>query len=275
MAQNPIFNRLDKEAARGYAGFDRRGNAAGPQDLSAAQLQDLYSQPSAPNVQSRRLTMDDVVMKALGLFAIVLVTAAAAWFVSAGDATGSTGLALWMGGMFGTLALGFVIAFKKVVSVPLIVLYAVLEGAFVGAVSQFFEARWDGAVPTAVVATISVFLAMFAGYKLGFIKVTNKFRRMMGMAILGYFIFALINLGFAFAGFGGGWGAFGTGIGPLISLFAIGLAAFSLAMDFDSIDRAVRAGAPEKYSWLLAHGLIVTLVWLYIEILRLIAITRD
>ena len=107
------------------------------------------------------------------------------------------------------------------------------------------------------------------------IKVTNKFRRIMTLAIFGYAIFAVVNFIFAMISdtpFGfGGTGAIGIGI----SLFAVGLASLSLALDFDSIDRAIATGAPRQYSWLLAHGLIVTLVWLYIEFLRLLARLRD
>ncbi|MTB71994.1 hypothetical protein GGG17_08425 [Arsenicicoccus sp. MKL-02] len=268
---NPIFDRVDREAQRGYAGFGQQERTP---DLSARQLQDMYAAPSVTPVHERRVTLDDVMMKSLLLFGIVVGVGAVSWFAAA--AAPATGMALWMGGMFGTLILGLVIAFKKVISVPLIVGYAVLEGLFVGAISQFFNAQWEGVVPTAVLATLCVFGAMFAGWKAGFIKVTDKFRRMMGMALIGYAIFALINLVAAFMGVGGGWGFGGSGmLGIGISLFATGLAAFTLALDFDSIDNAVRSGMPEKYSWLLAHGLVVTVIWLYIEMLRLLARLRD
>jgi uncharacterized YccA/Bax inhibitor family protein len=182
-----------------------------------------------------------------------------------------------MGGMIGTLVLGLVIAFKKTLSVPLIVAYAVVEGFFVGAVSEYFNSvpGWEGIVPQAVLATLSTFVGMFLAYKFGLIKVTAKFRRIMTMAIIGYAIFAVVNFIFAMVsntpfGFGGS-----GGLGIAISLFAVGLASFSLALDFDSIEYAIRSGAPQKYSWLLAHGLIVTLVWLYIEFLRLFARLRE
>lgn len=267
---NPIFDRVDREAQRGYAGFGQRSTP----DLSAPQLQDMYAAPAVTPPHERRVTLDDVMMKALLLFGIVLVVGAGSWYLSA--ARPEIGLAAWLGGMVVTLVLGLVIALRKTISVPLIVTYAVAEGAFVGAVSQSFESVYEGAVPTAVVATLCVFGAMFAGWKGGFIKVTDKFRRMMGMALLGYAIFALVNLAAALMGVGGGWGFGGSGaLGIGISLFATGLAAFTLALDFDSIDRAVRGGAPEQYSWLLAHGLVVTVVWLYIEMLRLIGRFRD
>jgi len=284
MASNPAFNRIEKDAQSGYAGFGGQGASAAQQSaaaqaatagMSAQQLQELYNQPSAGPVDTRRVTMDDVIMKTLALFAIVLITGTIGWVVSATNET--AGYALWMGGMIGTLVLGLVIAFKKTLSVPLILLYAVVEGFFVGAVSEFFNTYpgWEGIVPLAVLATLSTFLGMFLAYRFGLIKVTAKFRRIMTMMIIGYAIFAVVNFVFAMFtdsmfGFGeAGW----LGVG--ISLFAVGLASFSLALDFDSIEGAIRSGAPQQYSWLLAHGLIVTLVWLYIEFLRLFARLRE
>ncbi|MBM6402730.1 Bax inhibitor-1/YccA family protein [Phycicoccus sp. CSK15P-2] len=281
MANNPAFNRLEKDARSGYAGF-RTGQGSAPagathaatDELSAQQLQEMYSAPSAVQQGSDRVvTMDDVIMKTLGLFALVVGFGAVGWGIAA--ANPALGFMVWMGGMVATLVLGLVIAFKKALSVPLIVGYAVVEGLFVGAVSQFFEQRYAGIVAQAVLATLATFAGMFIAYKVGLIKVTPKFRRIVTMMIFGYAIFAVVNFVFAMVtntafGFGGsGW----LGIG--ISLFAVGLASVSLALDFDMVDTAIATGAPQKYSWLLAHGIIVTLVWLYIEFLRLIARMRE
>ncbi|MCA0436261.1 MAG: Bax inhibitor-1/YccA family protein [Austwickia sp.] len=315
---NPVFNRIDKEAKQGsYAGFGP-GQASFPQgygqgqgqgygqqgqggygqpgygqpgqvqdspnyaqqgrygQMSPDQLNQMYQQPSAGPVQMGRVTIDDVLMKSLTLFSILLVTTVFSWFTMSTNQ--GLGMTLWMVGMFGGLAVGLAIAFMKKISVPLIIAYAALEGLFVGSISRVFEARWPGLVGTAVLATLCVFVAMFVGWKTGFIKVTAKARRIVGMAIIGYLIFSLVSLGFAmFAGTNNGWGLFpfGTPLGIGLSLFVVGLAAYTLAMDFDSIDQAVRQQMPEKYSWLLAHGLIVSVVWLYLEILRLIAQFRD
>ena len=283
MASNPVFDRIDKESSRGYAGFTRAPQApsagmAATDSMSAQQLQDLYSQPSATPVQMRRVTIDDVVMRTAGLFAIVLVLAGVGWAL-----TPQLGPVLLLGGIAFTLVLGLVIAFKKTISVPLILVYAVAEGLFVGAVSRIYSVAFDepgtpvfqGIVAQAVLGTLAVFAAMLIAYKTGIIKVTEKFRRIVTMAVMGYAIFALVNFLYAWIGghpFGlGGTGALGFGI----SIFAIVLASAMLAVDFDSIDRAIAAGAPEKYSWLLAHGLIVTLVWLYLEILRLLGRMRS
>jgi len=285
MAGNPVFNRIDKQITQGgYAGFDRQPAArgmsggAGVQDsLNSEQLQDLYNQPSAGPVQMRRVTLDDVVMKTLGLFVIVVTVAAASW-IAVADQPGLS-MPLMLGGMFGSLALGLVIAFKKTISVPLIVLYAVLEGVFVGVISSFFDRMYPGTgiVTTAVVATMSTFAGMFLGWKFGLIRVTDKSRRIFGMALMGYLLFSLVNVAAAFMGVGDSWGFGGKNskLGIGISVLGVGLASYSLAIDFDSVDRAVAARLPEKYSWLLAHGLIVTLVWLYLEILRLLARLRE
>ncbi|MEP6631924.1 MAG: Bax inhibitor-1/YccA family protein [Lapillicoccus sp.] len=286
---NPVFAQVNKQIREGYAGFgpQQRGGQGGgftqgqgavqdraTQNMTQDQLENLYQQPPAGPVQTGRLTLDDVVMKTLGLFAIVLVMAAGSWVLT----RESPGLLLpvWLGGMILGLVVGLVIAFKKTVSVPLIVLYAVLEGAFLGAFSQVMEQRYTGIVVTAVIATLCTFTGMLAGYKFGIIKVTSRSRKIFGMAILGYLLFSVVNVVALMFGWTSGWGFGGSGVlGLAISVLGVGLASYSLALDFDNIDQAVRAQLPEKYSWLLAHGLIVSLVWLYLEILRLLARARD
>jgi uncharacterized YccA/Bax inhibitor family protein len=284
MASNPVFNRIDKQITAGdYARFDRGPGASGAsagsgvQDsLNSSQLQDLYNQPSAGPVQMRRVTLDDVVMKTLGLFSIVVVVAALTWWYVAGLPIDSpTPTALMLAGMFAGLGVGLLIAFKKTINVALIVTYAALEGVLVGAISEVFNQRWPGIVATAVIATLCTFAGMLLGYKTGLIKVTDKSRRIFGMFILGYLLFGLVNVFIALTGHGSGFGIGGTGLlGIGISLLGVGLASYSLAIDFDSVDRAVKAQLPERYSWLLAHGFIVTLVWLYLEFLRLLARMR-
>jgi uncharacterized YccA/Bax inhibitor family protein len=292
---NPVFAQVNRQIREGYAGFgpQQRG-AAGAQGggfaqsqgavqdratqnmtgYGADQLEHLYQQPPAGPLQTGRLTLDDVVMKTLGLFVVVLAVAAASWVLT----RESPGLLLpvWLGGMILGLVVGLVIAFKKTVSVPLIVAYAVLEGAFLGAFSQVMEQRYHGIVGTAVIATLCTFAGMLAGYKFGIIKVTSRSRKIFGMAILGYLLFSVVNVVALMFGWTSGWGFGGSGmLGLAISVLGVGLASYSLALDFDNIDQAVRAQLPEKYSWLLAHGLIVSLVWLYLEILRLLARARD
>ena len=287
---NPVFSQINRQIREGYAGFgSQRGQGGGAaqgqsavQDrmtpngagYNADQLEQMYQQPPAGPLQTGRLTLDDVVMKTLGLFVLVLVFAAGSWVLT----RESPGLLLpvWLGGMILGLVVGLVIAFMKTVSVPLIVAYAALEGAFLGAFSQVMEQRYHGIVATAVIATLCTFAGMLAGYKFGIIKVTSRSRKIFGMAILGYLLFSVVNVVALMFGWTSGWGFGGSGVlGLAISALGVGLASYSLALDFDNIDQAVRAQLPEKYSWLLAHGLIVSLVWLYLEILRLLARMRD
>ncbi len=303
MATNPVFNRINRETS-GYAGFGnapqqgggqftpprgapQRGPGAprthpGPSEsMSNKQLEQMYGQAPASPQQTGRVTLDDVVMKSLLLFSIVLAVAGAAWFlvqpVANADGTQSMNplaMPIWLLGMFGSLGLSFAIARSRSVNVPLIMVHAVLQGAFLGAVSAVFSAAYPGIVSSAVIATLGTFAGMFLAWKIGFIKVTSKSRRIFGMMSMGYLVFLLINIGSSFLGFGS---VYSNG-GPLaigICLFGVGMASYSLAIDFDSIDKAVSTGAPEKYSWLMGHGLIASLVWLYIEFLRLFAVLQN
>lgn len=260
---NPAFNQLNgRLSSEHYAQFDT------PESLERA-----YAAPSAGPVQTGRLTLDDVVMKTLGLLAIVVVVGAGTWSVSA--ASPSTAVLLWFVGMIGTLVLGVAIGLIKKVVVPLIVLYAAVEGVFVGAISQVLERRYPGVVITAVIATVATFAAVLLGYRSKLIRVTDRSRRIFGMVVLGYLAFSLVNVVALLLGWTSGWGFGGNGpLGILISVLGVGLASYSLAVSFDQVERYMRAGVPQRYSWLAAHGLIVGLVWLYVELLRLFSRLR-
>ncbi|MGN6751823.1 MAG: Bax inhibitor-1/YccA family protein [Intrasporangium sp.] len=288
---NPVFDRLNKQIEKErYAGFGTPPPQGSPyqgtqatsagygaqQTLSADQLNEMYARQSAGPVDTGRVTLDDVVMKSLGLFALLVAAGGVTWFTV--DKTPSLASPLWLGGMLIGLGLGFAIAFMRKVAVPLIVLYAVVEGVFLGAFSYTINSipKYQGVPMMAVLATVCTFAAMYAGYAMGLIKVTSKTRRMFIIAAGGYMIFLLLQFVLQITGAVGGWGIGGSGgLGIILSLLGTGLAAYSLAIDFDSIDHAVRVGAPRKYSWLLAHGLIVSVVWLYIEFVRLFARMRD
>jgi uncharacterized YccA/Bax inhibitor family protein len=289
---NPVFDRLNKQIEKErYAGFGSpQGNPQQAQQgaqaattgyatqdaMTAQQLNDMYAQPPAGPADTGRVTVDDVVVKSITLFVVTVAVAFVSWFWT--EANTDMTLPFWLGGMFGTLILGFVIAFMKKVSVPLLLVYAVLQGAFLGAFSQYIAAipEYDGVVQMAVLATLCVFVAMYVGYATGFVKVNDKTRRMFFFAIVGYGLFSLLQVVLLMTGVIDGWGFGDSGmLGIGLSILGVGLASYSLAIDFDSIDRAVQMGAPKKYSWLLAHGLIVSIVWLYIEFVRLFARLRD
>jgi uncharacterized YccA/Bax inhibitor family protein len=254
-SNNPVFSRNDAFNRRGYATFDTP---------PASQLEDMYAAPSATPVRAGQMTVDDVVTK-LGIsFAVLLVGAAVGWMMPQ--------LAI-IGAIVG-LVLGLVNSFKREPSPALILAYAGFQGIFVGGISRIFETQWEGIVGQAVLGTLSVFFVALFLYRSKRIQVTPKFQRMAFIAIGGYLIFVIANLIAGLFGVGGGWG-FRTGpLGILVGLFAVGLAAVFLILDFDFIEQGVRNGLPEKMSWYAAFGLLVTLVWLYVEMLRLIAILR-
>jgi uncharacterized YccA/Bax inhibitor family protein len=290
---NPVFDRLNKQIEKErYAGFGapqgspqqpaQQGSQAATtgyatQDaLTAQQLNEMYARPPAGPTDTGRVTIDDVIIKSSALFVLTVAVAFVSWFWTA--ANPSMTLLFWMGGMIGTLVIGLGIAFMKKVSVPLIMVYAVLQGAFLGAFSQYINSipQYEGVVQMAVLATLCVFVAMYIGYATGFVKVNAKTRRMFFFAIVGYALFSLLQVVLLWTGVLSGWGFGESGmLGIGLSILGVGLASYSLAIDFDSIDHAVQVGAPKKYSWLLAHGLIVSIVWLYIEFVRLFARLRD
>ena len=256
-SRNPVFNRSEAFSRRGYAGFNEAPPVAGQE------LEDMYNAPAATGVQTGRMTIDDVVVKTGLMFAVLVPLAALNFYLA-------SPLLTW-GGMIVGLILGLVISFKQSTNAALILTYAGLEGLFVGGISKYFESAWNGIVAQAVLGTLSVFGVALLAYRSGRIRVTPKFQRTVLIAGGGYLVFCLINLGvvlFTDNNLRGGW--LGIGIG----LFAITLAAAMLILDFDFAEQGVKNGIPERYSWLAAFGLVVTLVWLYIEFLRLISILR-
>ena len=265
---NPVFSQVNREIQQGYAGFGQQQRAGqSPQDynpgamqgmqdkMTSEQLEQMYQAPPAGPIQTGRVTFDDVIMKTLGMFVLLVAAAAGAWVLTRSNP--GLLMPLWIGGMLGGLVIALVVIFRKAISPPLILLYSVFEGVFLGAFSQVMEQRWPGIVMTAVVATMCTFAGMFLGYRFGIIKVTSRSRRIFGMVIIGYLLYSLVNVVGLWLGWTSGWGFGGTGLlGIGISLLGVGLAAYSLAIDFDDIQNAVRAGMPEKYSWMLAFGVI-------------------
>jgi uncharacterized YccA/Bax inhibitor family protein len=272
-SKNPVFARRQEFSGRPqqpqYAQFGQPGQFTPQGSYSPQQLDDLYQRPAATPAQTGRMTYDDVVVRTASLFAILLVAAAATWFL----APPALLAPLWIGAMLLGLGIGLVIAFSKTVRPPLMMLYAAVEGVFIGAISFAFESFYDGIVIQAVLGTLGAFVAMLFAYKVKAIRATPKFTRFLIIATLGYAAFSLIHF-VAVMAFGVtsvySMGLLGVGI----SILGVGLASLNLILDFDYIDRGVQQGLPQQYSWVAAYGLLVTLVWLYIEILRLIAILR-
>jgi len=220
-------------------------------------------------ISGARMTMDDVIVKTGMLFAILLVGAFVGWSVPS-----LTFPALLVG-----LGLSLVNIFKKEVSPALVLAYGAAEGVFLGGISNLYSAAYADTAPNlvsqAVIGTFVAFGTMLFLYKSGIIKVNGKFKKVFMVAMVSYLVIAVASLISSFFGVGSGWGFYGVGgLGLLLCVAGVGLAAFSLVMDFELITQTIASGAPEKESWRMAFGLMVTLVWLYLELLRLLAILQ-
>jgi uncharacterized YccA/Bax inhibitor family protein len=267
-SNNPVFNRSETFARGGYGS----SAAATTRGLSPADLTEMYNAPTRTPVHERRMTLDSVIMRTAACFAVLLAFAGVN-FVLANPL-------LTFGGMIVGLVLGLVISFKQSTNPALILGYAAVEGLFVGGISRFYDSYagltgGSNIVLQAVIGTLAAFGSMLFVYKMGWLRATPKFTRGLLIAGGAYLLIALASLVSSFFGVGGGWGFQGVGaLGILLCLAGVGLATLFLILDFDFIERGIAAGAPERMAWLGAFGLMVTLVWLYLEILRLLAILR-
>lgn len=230
-------------------------------------LEQAYFGPSATSAQTGRMTVEDVVVRTALLLGLALLTGGATWFL---------GLeALALPAMIVGLVLGLVISFKQITNPAAILSYAALEGVFLGGISKIFNQAYNGIVLQAIIGTAAVAATVLVLYRSGTIRVTPQFTKMVVSATIGYAALLMVNLVVSFF-HPGGLGLFNGGaISLVISAFAIGLAAMSLVLDFDLVAKGAANGLPERYGWFAAFGLLVTLVWLYIEILRLLSYLRE
>lgn len=218
--------------------------------------------------QDQAMTVQGTVNKTA--FAVVL-TAASALFVWGRFFAGQPVGGLMTLGALGGLVVALITVFKKTAAPVTTPLYAILEGLFLGGISATFEVRYPGIALQAVGLTFGTLLALLMAYKSRLIQVTQNFRLAVAAATGGIFLIYLASMVLGF---------FGKSIphihqsGPIgigFSLVVVGIAAFNLVMDFDFIERGAEQGAPKYMEWYGAFGLLVTLIWLYIELLRLLA----
>ncbi len=151
--------------------------------------------------------------------------------------------------------------------------YAVAEGLFVGAMSKTFETVFDGIVVGAVVGTVAAVAGTLAAYKFFNIQVSDKFRKWVVAAMFGFVAVTLLDFVLSLFGTAIGFNGFGT-LGLVMSVVGLGIGVLMLILDFDFVERGIAAGLPEQESWRAAFGLTVTIIWIYIEILRILAILR-
>ena len=224
-------------------------------DRTGTPTQDFNTLESRPT--SAPMSIDDVIIKTAGLFAVLVTVGAIAWRAE--------NPALALIGVVGGLILAMVNSFSKKVRPAFVIAYAAFQGLALGTISAMYEASYDGIVGQAVVATACAFAGVLVAYKSGKIRVTPKFTRILMGSLIGYLVFGVATI---FIGFPSG------GLGTLIAVGGVVLASMFIVMDLDQIEKAVAAKVPAEESWRMAFGLMVTLVWLYMEVLRLISILR-
>ncbi|MFF3006459.1 Bax inhibitor-1/YccA family protein [Kitasatospora sp. NPDC057940] len=285
-SSNPVFSREGSFTREpGYAGFGTTTQAGGqygnnpyagtpyaqqPQaqgPMTDEQLYEMYNGPSAGPAATGRMTLDDVVARTAMTLLTLVAGGAVAWFAlpfeNYGYAAGASIVAF---------VVYLVIAFKRSVSPPLILTYAALQGFALGAVSHVFNTVLNGIVLQAVLGTAAVFAAMLFAYKSGRIRVTARYQR-IGIAIaIGFVLLMLVNM--VAMAFGADMGLRSGPLGIVVGLVGIALGAFFLSLDFAAVEEAIAQGAPQRESWRAAFGLTLSLVWIYMEMLRLIAILR-
>ncbi|SEG46208.1 Uncharacterized membrane protein, YccA/Bax inhibitor family [Thermomonospora echinospora] len=251
---------------------DRFGQHMGQGQAPTPQmLQDMYNQPAYTPPAQRTMTYDDVVVKSFLALGTLVLTGALTWaFVPL-----QTALAVAVVAFLLQFGLAMFISFGQKANAPLVLAFAGLYGVGVGAISHYYETLYSGVVLQAVIGTALAFAAMLAVHSLHVIRVTPKLTRFVvaaGFAMVGLM---LVNLVISL------FNDTGIGIrenGPMgitFSVVAILLGCFFLLLDFDTIEQGVRAGAPEKFAWYCAFGLVLSLVWIYLELLRLLSYFRD
>ena len=269
-SSNPAFSRSPAFTNNAKKAAQLARPAAG--ELTAQQLTALYSRPSATPVETDRMSYEDTIVKIIGSFAVLLVGAVVGWFVPV----------LLLPAMIVGFVLALINIFKKKPSPALILSYAAVEGVFVGAVSVFFSIMWEGIVTQAVLGTLAVVGVTLALFASGKVRASKKATQVFMVAMFGYVAFSLVNLALMLTGVTSGMFGLrsieiipGVPLGAVIGILVVIMAAYSLVLDFTSIKTGVERGAPRIYGWTAAFGIMVTVVWLYLEILRLIAIFRS
>jgi uncharacterized YccA/Bax inhibitor family protein len=286
-SNNPVFRNSDEfngKATNAY-GNQVYGGAGGATQGYGQSDPSTWStgSPTHTGLDEGRMTIDSVVQKTGITLVVLLVAAFATWVMTPAltgsgqvlsqDAVNQLYAAMTIGGL-GAFGLSLLNSFKRVISPVFVLAFAALEGVALGAFSKFFDYQYgDGIIIQAVIGTFAAFAGTLAAYKFFNIKVSDKFRMGVIAAMFGMVGLAVLQL--IVGAFGGDLGISSlTGIGFVFSVLGLVLGIFMLVLDFDFVENGVRAGLPERESWRAAFGLTVSLVWIYTNLLRILAVMR-
>lgn len=298
-SRNPVFSRRGFSRDNGYAGFNTAPQAGGPavatqgnpyaQPTGNPYAQNPYAQnpygqqdlqhgapPQAP-AATGRMTIDDVIMRTASTLGLLIVAAALSWaLLPVDEANISRSYGIGIGAALLGMVLALVQSFKRKASPALILTYAAVEGVFLGVISNIVDTHVaNGAAMQAVLGTMAVFAAVLVAYKAGWIRVNRRFYGFVMAAALGFILLMGVNLLFAVFGGGDGLGFRSGPLGIVFGVVGIILGACFLALDFKQVEDGLAYGAPREEAWFAAFGLTLTLVWIYLEFLRLISILNS
>ncbi len=275
-SNNPVFRRSEAfngASGNAYGNQTYAGNGATHQGYG----EPGYGEPGVPTQagSGRPMTIDSVVQKTgISLFVVVAVAALTWWMTPDIDTDADLGplIGAMTIGSLAAFGLSMVNSFKRVVSPALVLAFCVAEGVALGALSKFFDGYFgDGIVSQAVLGTFAAFAGTLAAYKFFDIQVGNKFRTFVIAAVFGMVALSLLEMGLGL--FGNQLGLFGFGgIGLVFSIVGLVLGVFMLILDFDFVEKGVAAGIDERESWRAAFAMTVSLVWIYTNLLRILAI---
>ncbi|WP_424213432.1 Bax inhibitor-1/YccA family protein [Streptomyces sp. BI20] len=273
-SSNPVFSRRGfSRDNSGYAGFDAQHQQAGaaatnPYATNPYATDPQTGMPQAPVNSATAMTIDDVVARTATTLGLVVATAIPAYLFL------SKNFAVAIGAAVIAFVLAMVQSFKSKPMPGVILGYAAFEGVFLGAISGAVgNAFGFGAIMQAVLGTAAVFGGVLFAYKMRWIRVNRRFIGFVMAAAVGFLLLSLVNMVAALIGGGDGLGLRGNGpMGILFGVAGVIIGAFFLALDFKQVEDGITYGAPKAEAWLAAFGLTLTLVWIYTEMLRLVAI---
>ncbi|MCT1437515.1 Bax inhibitor-1/YccA family protein [Brachybacterium paraconglomeratum] len=245
------------------------------------QLEAMYARPTATGHDTGRMTMRDALNAISATLGVIIVVGFAvamtplALGLVAGDQGVQAGLALTgvatLVGLIGGLVLSLVNIFKKQPSPILVLAYAAFEGLFLGGLSGTMEFIYPGIAMQAVVGTLAVAATVLVLFRVGILRTSPRLNKIFMVAMVAYLLFGLVNIGYLLLS---GQSLRDGVLGLVIGGLAVVMASYSLVMDFEDVQRSVEAGTPRKYAWRLGFGIAVTMVWLYVEVLRILMILR-
>jgi len=282
-SNNPVFRRseeFNRPAANAYGNQTYAGNGTAYPGYGQQGHTDPATwgtgTPGAPTeVSTGPMTIDSVVQKTAFALGTVIVFALATWILTPTIENGQISAGLLSAvtlGSLGAFALSMVNSFKRVISPALVLVFAALEGVALGGLSKVFDAQFgDSVVSGAVIGTFAAFAGTLAAYKVFDIKVGNKFRMFVMAAVFGMIGLSLMEL--VLGMFGASLNLFGFGgLGLLTAIAGLVLGVFMLVLDFDFVEQGIANRIPERESWRAAFAMTVSLVWIYTNLLRLLAI---